>query len=36
MSVTAFFTVHPDDRECDYRISELDSALINAMTDQTP
>lgn len=36
MGVSALFTVDPDDRECDYRISKLDSALINSMTDQAP
>ena len=36
MGVTAFFTVHPDDREYNYRISELDPARVSPMTDQAP
>lgn len=36
MCVAALFAVYPNDRECDYRISKLDTTLIDAMTDQTP
>ncbi len=34
--MTTLFTVYPDHRERNYRISELDAAFVNAMTDQVP
>lgn len=36
MCVTALFTVYPDDRKVDYRISKLDPALVPPMPDQAP
>lgn len=36
MSVTAFFTVYSDYRECNYRISKLNPARVSPMTDQAP